>query len=87
MKNVFTHRTDVHQRTSILQIAQRKVESCVENARKCSSFLTQLFKVRGGAVLDLLEALNKGKISQSRHNSYVMMYDEVKDIKDWMNKS
>lgn len=35
----------------------------------------------------VLEALNKGKISQSRHNSYVMMYDEVKDIKDWMNKS
>lgn len=35
----------------------------------------------------VLEALNEGKISQSRHNSYVMMYDEVKNIKEWMNKS
>lgn len=35
----------------------------------------------------VLEALKEGKINPSRHTSYVMMYDEVKNIKDWMNKS
>ncbi len=31
----------------------------------------------------ILEALEKGEISQSRYDSYAAMYDEVKDIKDW----
>ncbi len=31
----------------------------------------------------VLEALEKGVISKSRHDSYVRMYNEVKDIKDW----
>lgn len=31
----------------------------------------------------VLEALEKGMISKSRHDSYVRMYNEVKDIKDW----
>ena len=31
----------------------------------------------------VLEALEKGDISKSRHESYVKMYNEVKDIKDW----
>lgn len=31
----------------------------------------------------VLEALNKGKIAESRHNSYVTLYNEVKDIKEW----
>lgn len=31
----------------------------------------------------ILEAVNDGVISKSRHNSYIRMYNEVKDIKDW----
>ena len=31
----------------------------------------------------VVEAVNKGKISKSRHNSYVQLYNEVKDIKEW----
>ncbi len=29
------------------------------------------------------EAVNEGKISKSRHNSYVQLYNAVKDIKEW----
>lgn len=32
------------------------------------------------------KALEEGKISESRHSSYVAMYNEVKDIKEWQNK-
>lgn len=32
------------------------------------------------------EAVENGQISQSRHNSYIAMYNEVKDIKKWENK-
>ena len=31
----------------------------------------------------VVEAVNEGKISKSRHNSYVQIYNEVKDIKEW----
>ncbi len=31
----------------------------------------------------VVEAVNNGKISKSRHNSYVQLYNEVKDIKEW----
>jgi len=31
----------------------------------------------------VLEAVKEGKIKQSRHDSYVAMYNEVKDIKQW----
>lgn len=31
----------------------------------------------------VLEALSCGEISKSRHDSYLAMFDEVKDIKDW----
>lgn len=31
----------------------------------------------------VVEAVNEGKISKSRHNSYVQLYNEVKDIKEW----
>lgn len=31
----------------------------------------------------LVEAVNKGEVVRSRHDSYVTMYNEVKDIKDW----
>lgn len=31
----------------------------------------------------IIEALNNGKIEKSRHQSYVAMYNEVKDIKLW----
>ncbi len=34
----------------------------------------------------VIEAVNMGHISKSRHNSYVYMYNEVKDIKDWTKK-
>lgn len=31
----------------------------------------------------VIEAVNDGKISKSRHNSYVQMYNDVKDLKQW----
>ena len=31
----------------------------------------------------LVEAVNRGDVMRSRHESYVTMYNEVKDIKDW----
>lgn len=31
----------------------------------------------------VVEAVNEGKISKSRHNSYVQLYNEVKDVKEW----
>lgn len=31
----------------------------------------------------VVEAVNEGRISKSRHNSYVQLYNEVKDIKEW----
>lgn len=31
----------------------------------------------------VIEAVERGEIPRSRHDSYVRMYDEVKDIKDW----
>lgn len=40
-------------------------------------------KEKGCAVL---EAVENGEISPSRHNSYVSMYNEVKDIKEWQLK-
>lgn len=40
-------------------------------------------KEKGCAVL---EAVKKGEISVSRHESYVAMYNEVKDIKEWQIK-
>ncbi|MEE1060516.1 MAG: ribosome small subunit-dependent GTPase A [Ruminococcus sp.] len=34
----------------------------------------------------VLNALSEGKIEKTRHASYVNMYDEVKDIKEWQLK-
>lgn len=34
----------------------------------------------------ILQAVKDGKIDKSRHNSYVEMYNEVKDIKEWQKK-
>lgn len=34
----------------------------------------------------ILEALDNGEIEKSRHQSYVAMYNEVKDIKSWQMK-
>ena len=34
----------------------------------------------------ILEAVQNGEIAESRHNSYVQMYNEVKDIKHWQLK-
>ncbi len=31
----------------------------------------------------ILDALNNGFIDENRHNSYVSMYNDVKDLKDW----
>lgn len=38
---------------------------------------------KGCAVIDAVE---KGEISKSRHNSYIAMYNEVKDLKPWEMK-
>ncbi|MBR2108458.1 MAG: ribosome small subunit-dependent GTPase A [Ruminococcus sp.] len=35
----------------------------------------------------VLQAVEEGKISKSRHDSYVAMYNEVKDIKEWQKKN
>lgn len=35
----------------------------------------------------VLKAVEEGKISKSRHDSYVAMYNEVKDIKEWQKKN
>ncbi len=35
----------------------------------------------------IIEAVKEGKISKSRHNSYLAMYNEVKDIKEWQQRS
>ena len=34
----------------------------------------------------VLQALADGDIEKTRHNSYVAMYNEVKDIKKWQLK-
>ncbi len=34
----------------------------------------------------VLEAVREGKIHRSRHESYVAMYQEVKDVKEWQRK-
>ncbi len=34
----------------------------------------------------VIEAVEKGLISKSRHENYVRMYNEVKDLKDWQLK-
>ncbi len=34
----------------------------------------------------VIEAVKDGRIPVSRHNSYKQMYDEVRNIPDWMNK-
>ena len=34
----------------------------------------------------VIDAVKNGVISESRHQSYVAMYNEVKDIKDWQKK-
>lgn len=35
---------------------------------------------------EIIKAVKEGKISPSRHESYVAMYNEVKDIKQWQKK-
>lgn len=34
----------------------------------------------------IIDAVTRGVISESRHKSYIAMYNEVKDIKDWQMK-
>lgn len=34
----------------------------------------------------ILQAVAEGKVNKSRHNSYVEMYNEVKDIREWQKK-
>ncbi len=34
----------------------------------------------------IIEAVKEGKISECRHQSYVAMYNEVKDIKEWQKR-
>ncbi len=35
----------------------------------------------------ILQAVEEGKIARSRHESYVEMYQEIKDVKAWQQKS
>ncbi len=35
----------------------------------------------------ILQAVEEGKISRSRHESYVSMYQEIKDVKQWQQKN
>lgn len=35
----------------------------------------------------ILQAVKEGKIAQSRHESYVAMYQEIKDVKQWQQKN
>lgn len=35
----------------------------------------------------VLQAVEEGKISRSRHESYVSMYQEIKDVKQWQQKN
>ena len=34
----------------------------------------------------IIEAVDKGEIARSRHSSYVAMYNEIKDIRQWQKK-
>ena len=35
----------------------------------------------------ILQAVEDGKIAKSRHKSYVAMYQEIKDVKQWQQKN
>jgi len=60
-----------------LQYAFSDFEPYIDNCRfsNCSHI-----KERGCAVL---EALNEGKLQKSRHDSYVRLYEQAKNIKEW----
>ena len=38
------------------------------------------------AFLRKLQAVKDGRIPASRHRSYVRLYDELKDLRDWQHK-
>ncbi|MFR8003713.1 MAG: ribosome small subunit-dependent GTPase A [Hydrogeniiclostridium sp.] len=63
-----------------LQFCFREFSPYLQSCRFVSCFHV---KEKGCAVL---EAVEKGQISPSRHESYVAMYNEVKDIKEWQLK-
>ena len=75
---------------STVDIERYEVIKCDEIASCFPEFVEYLTQCRfstcthtvekGCAVIDAVE---KGLISRSRHNSYRAMYDEVKDIPDW----
>lgn len=60
-----------------LQYCFREFESYIPNCKFTGCSHT---KEKGCAVLD---ALDKGEISKSRHDSYVAMYEDAKNIKEW----
>ena len=35
---------------------------------------------------EIVAAVESGEISESRHNSYIALYNEAKDIKEWEKK-
>jgi ribosome biogenesis GTPase len=65
---------------SELQYAFRDFKPYIENCqyRDCSHI-----KEQGCAVL---EALGNGQILSSRHSSYVKLYDQLKQVKEWETK-
>ena len=40
-------------------------------------------KEKGCAVI---EAVEKGEIQKSRHESYIQLFEELKDLKEWQTK-
>lgn len=60
-----------------LQYAFREFEPFIN---KCRFTGCAHIKEKGCAVIDAVE---RGVIPQSRHKNYCMIYDEVKDIKEW----
>ena len=51
---------------------------------KCRFLDCSHVKEKGCAVLD---ALSKGALSKSRHNSYVRLYQQAKEVPEWRRKS
>lgn len=55
-----------------------------ENYLTCCKFNSCAHICEKGCAV--LKAVKDGSINKSRHNSYVEMYNEVKDIKEWQKK-
>lgn len=59
-------------------------EDFSEFAENCQFSTCAHTKEKGCAVI---EAVEKGEIQKSRHESYVQLFDELKDLKEWQTKN